>query len=818
MRRYLRYVMPALMLVATLASTVARGQVTALFAALGTLATVSFLLGERLCSAQSSLGRLHLIDYCVFALFSFIWLFAFGVSHLVYPMHYHSEACTVAVYLCVVLYAGSKVSCYAFLVEKVHVVTLPHLRHRDDLLWRCNVLILLPYAGVLVTMLKWPVAEHRSHDNYCTIGLQLPAAVSLAGYDLCFTVYVTGLFLRPVLAMMSDKVKQMDRESYEEDRAVAIKTFCAAVVTVVVSFANICSLAVFHHGYSSDLCLVLCLSDAFVNALVVDYMADVMKDLRCTALMAVDLAEAVASLDLERLEYLRQLEHPTRVQAAFAKISSLLVEYRRYLPDALTEMEPAHTPEATATSPTHSRRESTCSTNSAASQHQPHTTNHTLASASGAANVLVVQPSASPATTSFMSAGPSLDSETSRRPSDSGGTRQRPTQQLEVSCRLADVTVLVIRCRPWEGHFALTGGIADPGVAVSTLQRFVDVVVTTVRDHRGVVAQWSGDAVVCHWGARRYVANRAQRALDCTWQLLCRLEERLGVNSAQISVGIASGEVVCGSIGNNQLRSFALCGHASDHAHSLRYVSELDGCRALVDRRTAEAAGYYYKLRLVDVVNTTSGIVEAFELLGPVVRAENEWMYQLARDCPADVEWIERWNVAAKNLFEGRCSEATTQLLLLARSDPIRYANGGCSSPRCTPAEAGSSNPCSCSPCSPFPPPPAAKSTVATNQSSLTTIASSGQITTPAPPSACVAALSPSSSSIGDMVLQRLLQLLTKAGPIPPSSHLTPSATTSLHWRYSRSLLAKPQLVPLAPETDAKPQQGKLPLSPALPL
>ena len=57
--------------------------------------------------------------------------------------------------------------------------------------------------------------------------------------------------------------------------------------------------------------------------------------LRSNNEMAEDLAKAVALMDLDEVQYLFSLDNPTRIQAAFIMIVSMMKQYRAYLPAAL---------------------------------------------------------------------------------------------------------------------------------------------------------------------------------------------------------------------------------------------------------------------------------------------------------------------------------------------------------------------------------------------------------------------------------------------------------------------------------------------------
>eukprot|EP01061_Rhynchopus_euleeides_P046173 TRINITY_DN8666_c0_g2_i1.p1 TRINITY_DN8666_c0_g2~~TRINITY_DN8666_c0_g2_i1.p1 ORF type:complete len:995 (+),score=284.06 TRINITY_DN8666_c0_g2_i1:314-2986(+) len=77
---------------------------------------------------------------------------------------------------------------------------------------------------------------------------------------------------------------------------------------------------------------------AIVAAIVAYFSTSRMRNMRkmlSTAQIAEDMAEKVAKMELEQLEYLTDIEHPTNTQKSFQTIVKALTYYKTYLPESL---------------------------------------------------------------------------------------------------------------------------------------------------------------------------------------------------------------------------------------------------------------------------------------------------------------------------------------------------------------------------------------------------------------------------------------------------------------------------------------------------
>ncbi|CAE6459053.1 unnamed protein product, partial [Rhizoctonia solani] len=212
------------------------------------------------------------------------WLFVFGTGILIHGvgMSYSHNACSSGLFLCIWLYALSKVFIYTFLTEKVRVVwevvAQPRLSSPVYLVClavmlpvRYSPVVRLCYAQLINSKIKFGVMPilmtigriaFLKPDMTCVIGLEPFSSISLLAYDLFINVFLNVMFLWPLLR---------SRITSRQLVKVARRNMVAAVVALATSVTNLALLTVLRHELGW-VCLGSCAVDVTLNAIVIFWL------------------------------------------------------------------------------------------------------------------------------------------------------------------------------------------------------------------------------------------------------------------------------------------------------------------------------------------------------------------------------------------------------------------------------------------------------------------------------------------------------------------------------------------------------------------
>ncbi len=138
-------------------------------------------------------------------------------------------------------------------------------------------------------------------------------------------------------------------------------------------------------------------------------------------------------------------------------------------------------------------------------------------------------------------------------------------------------------------------------VLMAWLNQYMDAMAGTVLDHGGVVDKFIGDAVMAVFGVpikrttSAEIDQDAIAAVNCALAMAQKLQtlnqewQRQGYPQTAMRVGIATGDVVTGSLGNAQRLDYTTLGDSVNIAARLEsYDKTLDGgiCRILINEET----------------------------------------------------------------------------------------------------------------------------------------------------------------------------------------------------------------------------------------
>src|SRR5882757_4112922 len=180
-----------------------------------------------------------------------------------------------------------------------------------------------------------------------------------------------------------------------------------------------------------------------------------------------------------------------------------------------------------------------------------------------------------------------------------------------------------------KGFTGLSEGMTPKGL-VKVMNHYLSTMSGPIRSHRGIIDKYIGDAIMAYWGPP-FTENGEQARLACLAAvemaqrgvaLRTELPELLGVRTipsdCTIRIGIATGEVLVGSIGSEFMMSYTVMGDAVNLASRLEGANKIYGSHSLVSEPTIALAGDVIEFREIDrlVVVGQNHAETVFEIMG----------------------------------------------------------------------------------------------------------------------------------------------------------------------------------------------------------
>jgi len=171
--------------------------------------------------------------------------------------------------------------------------------------------------------------------------------------------------------------------------------------------------------------------------------------------------------------------------------------------------------------------------------------------------------------------------------------------------------VMTIMFCDMSGFTSMSEGMTPRGL-VKVMNHYFTVMSAPIRSHRGVIDKYIGDAIMAYWGPPFIEEDEPAllagiAAIDMADQvpaLQKQLPDLLGIRAmpgpCDLRIGIATGEVLTGSIGSELMMSFTVMGDAVNLASRLEAVNKVYGTRILIAQATADAVGPNLELREID--------------------------------------------------------------------------------------------------------------------------------------------------------------------------------------------------------------------------
>lgn len=179
------------------------------------------------------------------------------------------------------------------------------------------------------------------------------------------------------------------------------------------------------------------------------------------------------------------------------------------------------------------------------------------------------------------------------------------------------------------GFTSLSEGVTPQGL-VKVMNHYLSTMSEPIRKHKGIIDKYIGDSIMAYWGPPfTDDADQARLACLAAVDMLARvapmrteLPELLGLRSmpaeCDIRIGIATGEVLVGSIGSELMMSYTVMGDTVNLASRLEMANKLYGSHSLVSKTTMADAGDAVEAREIDrvVVLGQTVVQTVFEIMG----------------------------------------------------------------------------------------------------------------------------------------------------------------------------------------------------------
>ncbi|MEX2200770.1 MAG: adenylate/guanylate cyclase domain-containing protein [Dongiaceae bacterium] len=172
------------------------------------------------------------------------------------------------------------------------------------------------------------------------------------------------------------------------------------------------------------------------------------------------------------------------------------------------------------------------------------------------------------------------------------------------------------------------------GLTADQLIRFVNIYLTLMSEpvarHGGVTDKYIGDAIMAFWGppftdrnshavqACRAALDQRNRLDELRRQVAADIGPEIDVSRIDMRCGVATGEVVAGSVGPRQSRNYTVIGDPVNVAARLEAANKELGVRILVSEDTWHDAQSAFEFRELDrlLLRGRSRAERVFELLG----------------------------------------------------------------------------------------------------------------------------------------------------------------------------------------------------------
>jgi class 3 adenylate cyclase len=171
--------------------------------------------------------------------------------------------------------------------------------------------------------------------------------------------------------------------------------------------------------------------------------------------------------------------------------------------------------------------------------------------------------------------------------------------------------VMTVMFCDMKGFTTLSEGMTPQGL-VKVMNRYLSTMSEPIRRHGGVIDKYIGDAIMAYWGPPfvdeteegQFACLAAAEMIKRIGPLRKEVTELLGVRvlptECDVRIGIATGEVLVGSIGSEIMMNYTIMGDTVNLAARLEAANKLYGSRSLIAEATVAKIDDTIQFREID--------------------------------------------------------------------------------------------------------------------------------------------------------------------------------------------------------------------------
>ncbi|MCX6546371.1 MAG: adenylate/guanylate cyclase domain-containing protein [Acidobacteria bacterium] len=172
----------------------------------------------------------------------------------------------------------------------------------------------------------------------------------------------------------------------------------------------------------------------------------------------------------------------------------------------------------------------------------------------------------------------------------------------------------------------------QPEAVVEQLNAYFSAMVDVLFEHRGTLDKFVGDMVMALFGAPLADDEHADHAVQAALAMQAKLKElnaawkAAGLPEIATGVGVNTGEMIAGTIGSDQVRSYTVIGDAVNLGSRIESLNKQYGTTILVSESTVKELKHQYDLRTLGdvVVKGKTQAVAIFEVRPSGTRAAEQ--------------------------------------------------------------------------------------------------------------------------------------------------------------------------------------------------